>query len=161
MRVVVKPVYYCEACGKHALTKSIERHEKSCTLNQNRECNMCEQAAGYLKPLLDDYQSRFILFEYKPKDFRRVSIYDNAWDYDPTIISIYRQPFSMRHILDDVDNCPICALAIIRILGLTFWHFRGKFGKRKFDFKAAKEAWWRAVNEAEERADHYYGGEIY
>ena len=121
MKTIIKPVYYCEACGKHGLTKAIERHEKSCTLNPDRECNLCDRSSGYLRPLLDDYQSRFILFEFRPADFTGRSISEDAWGFDTRIIPIYREPLSIDLILGDVDNCPICTLAVIRTLGLTFW----------------------------------------
>ena len=35
-------IHYCEHCGVHRHQKpAMERHEKHCTMNPNRECGMC------------------------------------------------------------------------------------------------------------------------
>lgn len=40
MKIKTKNVYYCDYCKKHSL-RSLEKHEKHCTMNPNRDCRMC------------------------------------------------------------------------------------------------------------------------
>jgi hypothetical protein len=43
MKTVIRPVYYCEFCGRHRLTRSaIEKHEPKCVKNPNRKCGWCQ-----------------------------------------------------------------------------------------------------------------------
>jgi len=47
MREQKKSVYYCDHCKKHTLTKqSMEKHERRCTSNPDRECAMCKHCEG-------------------------------------------------------------------------------------------------------------------
>ena len=44
MRVATKPVYYCDHCGRHRLTRSaIENHEPHCIKNPERVCGWCSE----------------------------------------------------------------------------------------------------------------------
>jgi hypothetical protein len=55
MKTKIKKVYYCDFCGKHRLTSnSILDHEKTCTLNPERYCRLCETDHEYRKKGFDN-----------------------------------------------------------------------------------------------------------
>lgn len=46
--------YYCDHCNKGSLTRaSMERHEKGCTLNKARVCDVCERFELTQKPIAE------------------------------------------------------------------------------------------------------------
>ena len=143
MRVIKKNVYYCDFCKKKSL-RSLKKHEERCTQNPNRRCGMCDIID--LNPILDEFESRFILCitEYK-KDF--------SGSITEVIEPIWKDEFTIRDIQNAVDNCPACTLAVIRCLGLNYWYFRGRF---KYDFKAARDDWWDATNKENLRREICY-----
>jgi len=55
MKVKIKKVYYCEYCKKRGLRKpDMEKHEKHCTLNLNRECRLCDRKESVVD-IVDGY----------------------------------------------------------------------------------------------------------
>lgn len=133
MIIKTKKVYYCSFCGKHGL-RPVNIHEKHCTLNSDRECRLCE--VNSIKPLIEKYSQ--IEFHEEPDRLMGNII---KWSKEP--------PDILRELLEDVEQCPICCLTIIRIV----------FGKRgvgwcfDFDYKKAIENWWKEKNEEQNRRD--------
>jgi hypothetical protein len=107
---VVKPVYYCEHCKRHRLTKhSIESHEPRCIYNPLRfACGWCSKSPSYRPPTPADFVVAF-------KD-------------DPDVDRLRKQ----------MDGCPACMLAVVvqaRRLGLhdeEAWDFDYKAEVAKY-----------------------------
>lgn len=139
MRIVKKNVYYCDYCNKKGL-RSLKIHEKHCTANPDRDCRLCDNGGGKIRRIIEKYQ-RF--FEVVVKQA----------EYGETITVKYLQEFTLEDIRLEIDyQCPNCILAIIRCVGLNRWYFGRKFS---FNYKKELEEWWSAVNEEENRRDHY------
>jgi hypothetical protein len=93
MKTVKKNVYYCEYCNKHGLSAGhMSRHEKSCTLNINRICRVCN--------LLDNEK-----LELQPIIDKHLALY---------LQTDYLKPYNGQPILEDCNTCPACTLSIIR-----------------------------------------------
>ena len=135
MLTKVKKVYYCEYCGRHRLTaRSIEEHEKHCTLNPHRTCRMCGRSN--LTPLLEKYRDRFVINE--DKSGWGVTL-DWVWT---------RGEVTLEQIEEDTGHCPACTLAVMRICGFNRWP-----SPLGFDYHKAREDWWRERNAKAELAD--------
>ena len=154
MKAVLKYVYYCDFCKKRYMIKTAcEKHEKHCTLNQDRECGLCGIAgrgedAWHPRPnirkICDKYGKKFILFD---RD-----VYEGVED----LVPIYAEPFTTEDIIDDCEGCPSCTLTVIRCLGLLSWHFLDKF---EYDYKKGLEDFWKEIGDREEEEaerDTYY-----
>lgn len=127
MKVKVKTVYYCEYCGKKMFVrKAMERHEKRCTRNPNRSCGMCQ---GYVE------------FDVKlrPSD----DDFSVVWEID------------MDHVLDMVDGCPACALAIFHTEKRKLKQGHYLIAPEHDWYEKARDAWWKEVN-ANRSADFGY-----
>ena len=122
MIIKTKKVYYCEYCKKHSL-RSLEKHEKHCTKNPNRECRLCERTESLI----------LIIQHYKEK------ITFNKYGY------IYP---GLSGIRDEVDDCPICILTILRCAGLIY---------DDFDYKKELQDWWDKRNLEQDEWDAIYG----
>lgn len=149
MKTVIKPVYYCDFCRKRYMTKlACEKHERRCTLNQNRSCGLCGN--GYpieLPETMDGFKEMFVVVE-SPKPEA------NPYFGDPEtiIFPAYCQSFSLGDIFDAVNGCPLCAFTIVRCMGLNFHYFRGKF---KIDLKERLNEWWQFENEKAAEREMY------
>jgi len=142
MKTKLKYVYYCDFCKKRYMTKSAcEKHEKHCTLNQDRNCRLCDIGNTYtdIRELCDEYEKRFVLVEYEGKE--------GFFGDKTTIVPIYNKPFTLQNIKDDCEGCPNCILTAIRCLGLSFWYFRGKF---KYDYRKDLADFWKEIGDREE-----------
>jgi hypothetical protein len=93
MKTIKKNVYYCEYCNKRGLSAGhMSKHEKSCTLNINRICRVCN--------LLDNEK-----LELQPIIDKHMALY---------LQSNYLKPYNGQLILEDCNICPACALSVIR-----------------------------------------------
>ena len=120
MIIKTKKVYYCEFCKKHGLSAGcMSTHEKHCTANPNRMCRMCNRTES-IQPLIDKFKKQQIDCD------RQVKIED---------------------IMNSVENCPACALTIIRGIKSNRWEIID------FDFKKELEEWWADKNEEEYQLD--------
>lgn len=102
MRTKVKKVYYCEFCKKHSLlSNTLANHEKYCTMNPDRECRVCKSTLD--KKLVEKYQNSYSLVPIREEGCtgRKVIWKDG-------------KPISKGDIMNDVNGCPACALAIFR-----------------------------------------------
>lgn len=91
MLTINKPVYYCEFCKRHRLTKkSIETHEPKCIYNPRRSrCGWCSKSSSYRTPA--------------PSDFA----------------PILKQERDLDWLRKEMDGCPACMLAVVVQAGLT------------------------------------------
>lgn len=147
MKTVLKNVYYCDFCKKRYLVKwACEKHEKHCTLNQDRECGLCDigNTRTNVREVCDKYEKKFILFEHQDEKY--------SWESDPTITPLYAEPFTLNDIMNDCEYCPNCVLTVIRCLGLSFWYFKNKF---KYDYKAELKTFWGNAQERDMWEDPY------
>lgn len=126
MLVKTKKVYYCEFCGRHRL-RSVQKHEDSCTANPNRICNLCGRQE--LGPILAKYRDRYKMLG------EETSL--------STIYEWISGPVTVDQIKEDVDYCPACTLAVLRICGLCRHFFADDL---KFDYQREHKEWWDEKN---------------
>ncbi len=118
MKTVLRKVYYCDFCKKHSL-RSLEKHEKHCTGNQDRECRLCEDGVNIREA---------------------VAKVPARWADE--------EGFTIEVFLKDIrkfTTCPVCTLAILAAIRKAH---PGKhvFTEPTFDYKAEVDAWWKSVN---------------
>lgn len=123
MNVKVKKVYYCDFCKKHSL-RSLEKHERGCTANPDRECgwhpdsDKLSGTAGEMRPIVE-------------------------WASSLTEVSV--------DVLDELrertDGCPACMLNVVRLSrhDVYEWHKVG------WDYVDAVERFNRERQENEDR----------
>lgn len=138
MKVVVKPVYYCDYCGKRYLSEYWgDRHEKGCTMNPNRDCKMCQYvgSSNNIPEILND------IYEQGQHE----KLYPKAND-----------------ILQLTNGCPQCTLTIMRLLAsdkrFDDWIDSNGFHETWFywDYQEACAEFWREYNrEFPPRGDGY------
>lgn len=128
MIVKTKKVYYCEFCGRHRL-RPVTDHERVCTKNPRRNCGLCERTD--ISELLTKYRGRAVGREIKAKIGYTLEI---DWP---------KGKFTIQDIQDDVDGCPVCTLAILRLCDFCKWPLGEEL---KFDYKAELEKWWEIKN---------------
>ncbi len=132
-------VYYCEYCKKHSLMPLL-KHEKSCTANPNRECGMCDNATGDVPELIEKYKKQTkVETQYEYNDICGT----HEWD------EVKEKP-KLADIMDDVEGCPACTLAILRGCDLC-----GGMFDMKFDYKKERDAWFEYKNKQESYGDYY------
>lgn len=131
MKTKVKNVYYCEYCNKHGLrSDAMEKHEKHCTLNPNRECRLCGNEN--IKDIIKKYSNAYT-FEEEP-----------IGNLDNTIVIKWEKKFSLDDINDDVEGCPVCILTVLRCAKLSESPVCFKLGE--FNYKEALQEWWDNEN---------------
>ena len=141
MKTKKMTVFYCEFCGRHRL-RSVKAHEETCTLNPQRRCKLCGAPAGSIDPIIEKYWKKFIVFEIKECDEEALVSTNQA---------IYLEPFTWRDVSFDVGGCPICCLAILRQMGLTFYYHDSVH--EDFDYKKLVKEWWDEKATEELRKD--------
>uniref|UniRef100_A0A6M3LLJ2 Uncharacterized protein n=1 Tax=viral metagenome TaxID=1070528 RepID=A0A6M3LLJ2_9ZZZZ len=130
MKQVKKWVYYCDYCKTRRIAKwAMEQHERHCTMNPNRTCQMCSftDGEGSVEGLPE-------MIEIIKTDVAKLG-------GDVELFGIDEQSQSL--VLDKlkgITTCPACLLAAIRQSG-----FAGIFYDA-FDFKKEKEALFREHN---------------
>ena len=133
MKTKQKIIYYCEYCKKHLHKRpSMEYHEKHCTANLDRLCGLCGRT-GRTK------RSLSVLVRY----FKR-----QMFAPEGTNTADIKQP-KLDNIMEEVNYCPICTLAIIRGCGLTYPY------DIKFDYNKEMETWWENVRQEEREHDEW------
>lgn len=126
-RVVTKKVYYCDHCKKKGFHRSrIEEHEKVCTMNPRRECGLCrlrlecgEGGCDFdlqiaVNSFLDWVRHRARAYEWvsrkTPEIMEVLGSYKFASFYDIDA----PEPEIVRELNRLANDCPACALAIVR-----------------------------------------------
>ena len=111
-----KKIHYCEYCKKHGMRgPAIKTHEEHCTLNLNRTCRLCGRKES-IEDILDGYKD----FE----DGKNVDI---------------------KELMDNLNDCPACTLAVIRC---------AKLSNVEFDYQKELADWWKEKNH-DDYGDHY------
>jgi len=124
MRTIKKNVYYCDYCNKHGLSAGhMSNHEKSCTLNINRICKVCN--------LLDNEK-----LELQPIIDKHIALYTQ---------SDYLKPYNGHLILEDCNGCPACTLAVIRQV-YKQTKSRNFYSSIIFDFKKEMQSIFNDIN---------------
>ena len=136
MKIVKKNVYYCDFCKKKGL-RSLKKHEANCTGNPNRNCGICGRTD--ISDLIQKYSNRYTGMDGTADDNGEIKWTNGA--------------IKIEDIQDDVEGCPACTLAILRLCDLNHWYVRD--AGLKFDFKSALEEWWEEEN-AEHIGDYSY-----
>lgn len=141
MKIVIKPVYYCDHCKKRSLSKHhMRKHENGCTLNPKRICKLCD----------------CIDIGATIETFKRFQLYEETVDYGyhieiETLVGYPDgNPITLDEIRKATNNCPNCMLTIIRILKLNYHYFNGltagfdykKEVAESFKFKTEAEREW-------------------
>ena len=126
--------YRCEFCKKSGcVAYHISRHEKTCTANPNRKCEIHKHVDEPQRPMPELIA------------ILTAHVRDNDWDK------------AMSDLRDATDNCPVCILAAIRQSEVQKYQIddEGPSGGAdlKFDFKAELAEFWKEVNAAEDEAD--------
>lgn len=121
--------YYCEHCKKGGCSSGhMRRHEKSCTKNPARVCNMCNAAVLQQKPI------EVLLFAYRYDVENGKALFDGPESEGGTEVVPTKT-------LEVAEGCPACVLAAIRQHGedgiLCNWKFSD-----------AADEFWKRVNEA-------------
>lgn len=134
MKVVKKNVYYCDFCKKRSL-RSLKKHEKHCTGNPDRYCQLCGRPDG-IREIGDKLRAKF-----------RVTPLNN-WAESEKVEWI--QEFQLEDVRTEIEQydegcCPNCLLAVIRAAGLNRYYFEKRFN---FDYKKELDEWWACHNEA-------------
>jgi len=143
MKIVKKNVYYCEFCKKKGLNKGIiANHELHCTGNINRKCRMCEKIGiqqKNLSLLVEKYKNTYTIENFMSEGCNEIKV---IWKASPVTID---------DILDDVGDCPMCALSVLRLSGMNHYYFGEQL---KFDFKTYKDGRFSELNAKSE--DNFY-----
>ena len=144
MKTIVKPVYYCDFCGKRGLSKyHMGNHEKHCTMNPNRHCRVCDNDE-VSKETIQKINNSFKLIVEKD---------DPALLYGEVVVKWLSEPINHDSLLKMADGCPACALALFRQSNLCCPEVYGEVG---FDYQKAKSDHWRQRNDEQERYAMYY-----
>lgn len=116
--------HYCDYCKKSmAFRNHMEKHEKHCTKNPNRECGLCERIGESPRPIAE-----LIAVVPKLENFKREAFLLNDYpDYDAYEKATLEALQELRKL---TNNCPACILAALRQSGNT------ALSDRVFDFKA-------------------------
>ena len=132
MKVKIKKVYYCEYCNKHSL-RPLVKHEKHCTSNPNRKCNVCGNSN--ITELIEQYKNSYKLIE---------------TEFGLTKVEWKGIEIKAKGILMDVEGCPACALTIIKN---AFTKCGGYIDD--FDYRKEHDKYWNERNkEARENDEH-------
>lgn len=144
MKTVKKNVYYCDHCKKRSLSCGHMRtHEAHCTANPNRVCRLC--GMRNIKAIIDAFRARFWLTENPWLDSEHM----NNEPWPSHIVHWAGEPVTLNEVMEAVDGCPNCTLAILRQVGFN----KHYFGFEAFQYKD-KLAQWHKDNAPE---PDYYG----
>lgn len=133
--------YRCEFCGKSSCGGGhIARHERGCTANPGRVCEMHKHCEEPQKPVAD------LIAILKAHEI------DKEWTK------------ATEELRQAARGCPACMLAAIRQSGLQRFDVDedgiAPGAEFEFNFKAELAAFWSVVNERasveEAKANHYY-----
>lgn len=93
MKTVFKRVFYCDFCKEHRLrSDAMERHERGCTLNPDRDC--------------------WWLTDGKMHKFDVAAIADALKEREPL------DSYDIDWLENQVKSCPACMLSAIRLGGI-------------------------------------------
>ena len=126
MRVLLRKRYYCDHC-KHANGSRIriEKHEKGCTNNPNRECGICRLIGSETFPI---------------QELQRVMLED-GWQ-------------ALCEKVEHCPACILAASRQLPAELLASFDYEDpKHDRKGWDFSAALKDWWDEYN-ASQRGDY-------
>lgn len=136
--------YKCDFCGKKMYSKSaINKHEKHCTMNPNRECRMCVELNGGTSTDLSELKALVTV------DILKGNLIEKQFpvnDYDPEYETFKEIVDVAAKIFDQSGQCPMCTLAALRQSGIPVH-------ESIFDYKKHREEAISSINE--ERNSHH------
>lgn len=130
--------YYCEYCKKAGCNKFyMERHEKHCTANPNRECRMCVYAELEQTKITDEILSiipdpnKYLVRSYP---YGR----DMPENFEMVVSEKYDEPLkkAFEEIKEKVNDCPACLLSVVKLAIKKY----GQTIQFPFDFKRESES---------------------
>jgi hypothetical protein len=126
--------YYCDFCRKAGCSRHhMEKHEKRCTMNPNRECGMCKSAEN-VQPKL----SELVALLPAPKDYEEPAFMGIGRVYAGLGAAI---DVALPVLREKSNNCPACILAALRqssVIPIA--------SIEHFNFKKEVEEFWSRVN---------------
>ncbi len=135
MKKVKRWRYYCDFCKKSGGSKyHMERHENTCTMNPNRDCNMCEYSGGSPTMLPDIIQVVMDNIE---------TAHSEGIDGDFIEWQKFKDGITEQSVIEKIEvvsGCPACFLAAIRQTKTTDLF-------PSFDFKERKNEMFEEHNE--------------
>jgi len=134
--------YYCEHCGKGGGSAGhMRRHERTCTANPDRECEMCQhtELGHHEIPM-----SKLVAMLPRKADFEETfDETDDEFSYSHVMYPGLGEAIekAMDALRDCVGNCPACILAALRQADLC-----DQVGPEVFDYKGEKKNLWDSVH---------------
>ena len=124
-------VHVCDYCGKKLYRKpSMEKHEKTCTLNPQRVCGICRIAEN-VQPKMSD----LLAVAGIPADYIGEDTDIEEWNVEKLNTMIPK-------LKEVAGYCPACVLAALRQAGLPAPL------ATEFDFKSMLKEIWDGVNDS-------------
>ena len=105
----------------------MKKHEKYCTANPMRECRTCNMNPNIYK-IIEDFKARFTLVKNERLPLSNFSEDGLPNEYTVTWIG---SPATLTDVINSVDGCPACVLAILRQTGFN----RHYFEFEKYDYQ--------------------------
>jgi len=142
MKQIKRWRYYCDFCKKAGGSKGhIIRHEKSCTLNPNRICNVC------LSLLEVEQKSISQLLEILPdgRNFIEEEI-AGMISYGTLGKEVEKHMPKLREL---TENCPACIMAALRQAGIPVPMVES------FNFTKEMKSIWADINDANAQIMYY------
>lgn len=110
VRTVSKPVYYCDYCRKHGLSRAaMEKHEAICTMNPERVCRW----------QIDGHSDGTKVLAIAPVASELAARATTGTDSRPHLLT----QGDIDWLRDEVDGCPACMLAALRQSGISDIHW--------------------------------------
>ena len=134
--------YYCDFCKKAGGSKGhIARHEKSCTMNPNRICNVCLSLLEVeQKPI-----SQLLKILPNGRSFIEEEI-AGIISYGTLEKEVEKHMPKLRNL---TVNCPACIMAALRQAGIPVLMVES------FNFTKEMKSIWADINDANQKM--YYG----
>ena len=111
-----KTVFYCDFCARHRLSRhAIEQHERTCTLNPDRDCR----------------------WSFNGKEHPDFDLGAAVAHLRERVEGGSRTPFTSADIdwlHDECEGCPPCMLAALRQSGAVDYHYDDR-SQRIFDYE--------------------------
>jgi hypothetical protein len=146
MKAVKRWRYYCDFCKKAGNSGfHLAKHEKSCTLNPQRECGHCAKRGTPTTPMADmlallpDPSSCMSVFPGESYGFDREP---DRTDFDSVKVDTALST-ALPALRELTENCPTCILAAFRQKGIPLPLVSD------FNYSEELKAFWNEANDRE------------
>lgn len=127
--------YYCDFCKKaNCSGSSISKHEKSCTLNPDRQCGVCDVMETGQTDLV---AAMALLPDPEKHNKVKASKSGDFFYYDDELTKIVAE--ALPKLRDETDNCPACIMAALRLKGIPVPL------AKKFNYKDEMASIWKQI----------------